>query len=100
MPKLAFEVPHLLGREAAIERLQRALADVLPAAGDRVSDLTADWSPNGCVFRCRVMGMTLQGRVEVSSAAAKLEADLPFAALPFMGKIEADARRRLAAILA
>jgi hypothetical protein len=99
MPKLSVEVPHVLGCEAAIKRLHGALADALPSAGDKVSDLRADWSPTGCAFQCRVMGMALAGRVEVTPSAARLEADLPFAAFPFMGKIEADARRRLAEIL-
>jgi hypothetical protein len=99
MPKLSVETSHALGREAALERIRRALADALPGAGNKVSDLKADWSADGCVFQCRVMGMALNGRVHVSEAAARLEADLPFAAFPFIGKIEADAKQRLAAIL-
>ncbi len=100
MPKLTVEVPHRLGRSAAVERLKGALSEALPAAGGKVSDLVADWAPDGCAFQCRVMGMALKGRAIVGDGSVRLEADLPFAALPFLGKIEADARQRLGAILA
>jgi hypothetical protein len=99
MPKLSVEVPHVLGRESAVERLRAALADALPSAGDKVADLRADWTTDGCAFQCRVMGMSLKGRVTVFHATARVEADLPFAAFPFMGKIETDARHRLGTIL-
>jgi hypothetical protein len=43
--------------------------------------------------------MALKGRLSVVESSARVDADLPFAAFPFMGKIEADARVRMAVIL-
>jgi hypothetical protein len=99
MPKLSVEVSHFLGRDVAVDRLRRALEDVLPSAGGKVTDLNAEWTSAGCVFQCRVMGMALKGRLSVVESSARVDADLPFAAFPFMGKIEADARVRMAVIL-
>jgi hypothetical protein len=99
MPKLSVEVSHLLGRDVAVDRLRRALEDALPSAGGKITDLKAEWTHDGCGFQCRVMGMSLKGRVSVVESSARVDADLPFSAFPFMGKIEADARIRLAVIL-
>lgn len=99
MPKLNVQVPHELGAPQAAERLRNALAEALPSAGDKVTDLRAEWRVHQCDFQCRVMGLAVRGRVVVTEITAEVAADLPLAAWPLLGRIEADAKERLRRIL-
>jgi len=88
MPGFTTEVPHNLGKQAAIEKLQGFAARVQEKYKDQVSSMTGQWNDNVLNFALTTYGFTISGVLTVEEQLAKLEAQLPFAALAFKGKIE------------
>ena len=88
MPGFTTEVPHNLGQQAAIEKLRGFAARVQEKYKDQVSSMTGDWNDNIINYAMTTYGFTISGVLTVEEQLAKLEAQLPFAALAFKGKIE------------
>ena len=88
MPGFSTEVPHTLGREAALAKLKNFAEKVREKYKDQVSSMTGDWTDNVLKFALTTYGFTISGVLTVEDQLAKLEATLPFAALAFRGKIE------------
>ncbi|HTN75388.1 MAG TPA: polyhydroxyalkanoic acid system family protein [Pirellulaceae bacterium] len=88
MPGFSTEVPHTLGREAALEKLKGFADKVREKYKDQVSSMTGEWHDNVLKFAMTTYGFTISGVLTVEEQLAKLEATLPFAALAFRGKIE------------
>jgi hypothetical protein len=88
MPGFNTEVPHSLGRDAAVEKLKGFAERVREKYKDQISSMTGDWNDNVFKFALTTYGFTINGVLTVEEALARLEATLPFAALAFKGKIE------------
>ncbi len=79
-------IPHQLGKEEALNRIQSVLKNVEAKFGNQVSDLQQDWQSNTGNFSFRVMNMPVSGTLIVNDNDVAL--DLPAAAAMFQGKIK------------
>ena len=100
MPKMTVKVPHQIGQEEARTRIQRLLADVKDRYAGQISDVEERWSDNRGEFSLRAMGFNVSGTLEVRPDEVELNGDLPFAAMPFKGRIETTIRERAEQLLA
>jgi hypothetical protein len=88
MPAFQVNVPHGLGKEQALERLKAFLEKVAERYKDQVSKMEGNWVEDVLTFAMTTYGFTISGTLTVSDATAQIVGQLPFAALPFKGKIE------------
>ncbi len=95
MPKISFDVPHTLGKDAALEKTKVFLERVKQKYADKVSALDGDWSDNVLNFGLTTYGITVKGVLTIEEAVAKFTADIPFAAMMFKGQIEQGIRGEL-----
>ncbi len=100
MPKMNVTVPHQLGTEEAMRRIQNLLTDMKRDHSDQISDLQENWTDHGGTFSLKAMGFSLKGSMDVTPDSVNVEGDLPFAAVPFRGKIESMLKERAAELLA
>lgn len=100
MPKMNVTVPHQLGTEEAMRRIQNLLTDMKRDHADQISDLQENWTDHGGTFSLKAMGFSLKGSMDVTPDSVSVEGDLPFAAVPFRGKIESMLKERAAELLA
>ena len=100
MPGMSIVVPHALTQNEALTRIKDLLATVKTDYGDKVTDLTESWSGNRADFAFKAMGMGVSGNLVVTSSQIELKGNLPFAALPFKGRIEETIRSRATQLLA
>lgn len=99
MPKSTVSVPHTLGQQEAISRLQNILASAKEQYGDRISDLQEHWTADGGTFSFRAMGFKISGVLKVTDNDATITGDYPFAAIPFKSTIETTLRERAERLL-
>ncbi|HEV3340885.1 MAG TPA: polyhydroxyalkanoic acid system family protein [Pirellulales bacterium] len=99
MPKINVAVPHQLGQQGAADRLRSFLARLKEKHQDQVSNLQEEWSDNSLKFSFKSFGFQFQGTGNVSDSDAKINLDLPFAAMMFKGKIEGEIRDTLTRVL-
>ena len=97
MPSFNMEVPHALGRAAAVERLQQFI-DKVRTRSD-VSDLTESWTDNVLNFSFKTFGLTVEGSATVEDGRVLMDGKLPLAAAPFRGRIEGSIHDELQKIL-
>jgi putative polyhydroxyalkanoate system protein len=95
MPKLSVSVPHALGQEVATERLQGILGKMKERYQDKFSDLEENWQGNVLHYGFKTFGFGIKGTMDVQPEEVKVDADLPFAAMMFKGKIETDLKSTL-----
>ena len=88
MPSFKTEVPHQLGKEKAVEQLRSFLDSVAEKYKDQVSKLDGTWSDNVLEFSLTTYGFSITGKLTVDEEVARLDGQLPFAAIAFRGKIE------------
>jgi len=96
MPRLSMQIPHALGREEATRRIK----ELLPKARERVSDLDEQWQDHTLAFQFKAMGFKVGGTLAVEETAAKIDVDLPLAAMMVKGMIEQRVRQEIGTILA
>lgn len=90
MPKIHLSVPHVLGQEEAKKRIASLLADTRTRFGGQVSEVTEAWAGYVDTFSFRALGFSVAGKLEVQAAQLLVDLDLPFAALPFKGRVESE----------
>ena len=100
MPKMSIVVPHRLSPDEALGRIKGLLADLKTQHQGQFSDLKEQWSDHRGEFSAKAMGFNVSGWVEVRPTEVTLEGDLPFAAMPFKGRIESLVRERAETLLA
>lgn len=88
MPSFSTEVAHDLGREAATDRLKLFLDKVRERYKDQVASLSGEWQGSVLNFSLTTYGINVSGTLTVEDRVARLEGTLPFAAMPFRGKIQ------------
>lgn len=99
MPKMSMTIPHQLGQEEARSRVQGMISNMKEQYGDRVSDLSEQWNGDTGTFSLKAMGMSLKGTLQITDSELKVDGDLPWAAKPFQGTIEATIRERAERLL-
>lgn len=100
MPKTEVSVPHNLGKDEAIQRLQGMLSSVKENYGNQVSDLQENWTADGGTFSFKAMGFKISGVLTVTDDDMRVQAEFPWAAKPFQSTIEAAIRERAERLLA
>jgi hypothetical protein len=91
LPSFQVKTPHSLGRDAAKERLARFTDRVAEQYKDSVSRLESRWEQDDKLhFSITAYGFTFSGIVTVGEDLVVLDGNLPFAALPFRGRIESS----------
>jgi len=100
MPKMSVGVPHKLGKETALVRIKTLLVDLKAQHGDQIQDLKEEWSGTGGAFSFRARGLKVSGRLIVSDNRVQLSGNVPWAAMPFKGKIEQAIKQRATELLA
>lgn len=88
MPSFQVEVPHALGKQQAIERLRPFVEKLVERYKEQVSTSEGSWLENVLTFALTTYGFTISGELKVEDDKVALQGQLPFAALPFRGKIE------------
>lgn len=88
MASFDMSVPHQLTQEEALKRIQNALGQLKKEHGDKVTNLTENWSGHTGEFSLTVMGFDISGKLTVTPSSVDVEAELPFAASLFKGKIK------------
>lgn len=94
MPSIKLSVPHKLGADEAKKRIQQLIADTRKQFGHTVSDVKESWTDRRGDFSFRAMGFSVSGILKVEPTTADLEIQLPFAALPFKGRVEKEISNR------
>ncbi len=90
MPSIKVSVPHQLGVDEAKQRIMRLLSEAKGQMGNKVSDLEESWTNNRGTFRFKAMGFAVSGHLQIEVDTVNVEANLPFAALPFKNRLEGD----------
>lgn len=100
MPSINISVPHELGQETALERIQGVADKVREKYKDQVKNMEESWEGNQLTFSFRTLGFDIKGVLQVLDSEVKLDSDLPFAAMMFKGKIEESVREEFTKLLA
>ena len=100
MPKLSIVVPHRLSEDEAAARIRNLLADMKRQYAAYFTDLEESWNGNDGRFKVKAMGFNVSGTIDVQPSEVRLDADLPFAAMPFKGRIEQVIREEAERLLA
>ncbi len=99
MPKFEVSVPHTMGKEAAVEKLQRFSAMIQEKHGDKIKDYEQAWEGDRLAFGFKTMGLRISGGVEVRESDVRVEGDLPFAAAMFKGQLTGAMKEQLEKLL-
>jgi hypothetical protein len=100
MPKIKLSVPHQLGQDEAKCRVSKLITESRGQFGDKVTDLEEAWTGNIETFRFCAMGMAIDGRLDVQPAEVLIDVNLPWAALPFKGRVESEILKHARELLA
>ncbi len=99
MPELTLLVNHNLGTEEATRRIQEAVFELKRRNTRALSDVQESWMGSSGSFSCRMMGMSIEGTVDVDPAQVKLTGRFPRAALCFKKKAKHDITRKARRLL-
>ena len=99
MPALNVSVPHNLGQEAALARVQQFLDDIRTRYASHISDVRGQWAENLLEFAFTASGFPIKGTLSVDDDAVHVQGPLPLAAMFFKGKIEQTIRDELKKLL-
>ena len=103
MPRMRIAVPHNLGKQEALTRIKNLLRDLLRELKTKhrheLEILEENWSGNKGTFSFSVKGFSVSGELVVEAHQVRLNGNLPWAALPFRGKIESTIRGQAVKLL-
>lgn len=100
MPKMDLVIQHRLSKDEALKRIRGLLEKTKSQFADKISDLAEKWEDNRCNFSFSAMGFSVSGEIAVDSTEIKIQSKIPFAAIPFRGKIESSIREQADKLLA
>ena len=81
-------VQHKLQKDEALKRIKGLLEETKFRFADKFSGLKEDWNGDKCSFDFSAVGFSVTGEIIVDSSEVRILGKIPFAALPFRGKIE------------
>lgn len=88
MPGMKVSVPHQLETDEAVKRIRGLVQQVKTKFAEKVDNVEEEWDGPSGDFSFTVMGMDVSGRIVVDAETVQIEGKIPFAVLPFKGKIE------------
>jgi hypothetical protein len=88
MPAFKTEVPHQLGKDEAVQKLPGFVESASQRFQGQVSEFEGEWIDATFRFKLKTYGFKITGEMAVEEATVRLEGTIPFAAMPFKGKIE------------
>lgn len=100
MPAFKVEVSHGLGQDDAVTRLKSFIEKVAAQYKEHVSEMSGEWLDNQMKFSLKTFGFVVSGNLHVTSDKARVDGQIPFAALIFRGKLESDISAELKRALA
>jgi len=71
-------IPHKLGKQEAVRRLQAGFGNVRSTFGEKFVVLKDDWTGDHLDFRASLLGQTTNGTVDVADDHVRLEVHLPW----------------------
>jgi Putative polyhydroxyalkanoic acid system protein (PHA_gran_rgn) len=80
-------IPHQLGRQAARQRIEGGLALIRSEVGVFATIVEDSWTDDRLLFRLRLLGQQLTGRIEVFEENVRVEVDLPWMLSALSGAI-------------
>ncbi|MEC9091897.1 MAG: polyhydroxyalkanoic acid system family protein [Planctomycetota bacterium] len=91
MPGFKANVEHRLGKDVALQRLKSFSEEVRAKYGSQISEMQENWDEQGNLkFGFKAMGLTISGELVVDDQEARINGQLPFAAVAFRGTIEQE----------
>lgn len=100
MPAIKLSVPHNLSADEAKQRIVKLISETKEKFGDQVSDLEESWNGNQGTFRFKAMGFSVSGDMYIEPSNARVEINLPFAAMLFKSRIENELSAKAKTLLA
>ncbi|MEO7299585.1 MAG: polyhydroxyalkanoic acid system family protein [Verrucomicrobiota bacterium] len=100
MPAINLSIPHKLSPEEAKLRITKLITETKSQFGGSVSEVKESWADNQGTFSFRAMGFAVSGNLQVEPSTVQVEINLPFAALPFKGRVESEISTRAKQLLA
>jgi hypothetical protein len=71
-------IPHRLGKQEAIRRLQTGFGNMRSTFGEKFMVLKDEWSGDHLDFHASLLGQTTTGMVDVADDHVRLEVQLPW----------------------
>jgi len=71
-------IPHRLGKQEAIRRLQTGFKNVRSNLGEKFVVLKDDWAGDHLDFRASLLGQSTTGTIDVAEDHVRLEVELPW----------------------
>ncbi len=100
MKAVEVRVPHQLGREEVRRRLDAALVRARDEFGEKLGDLDATWDGEERLrLLLTVMGMKIDGEVEIQVTELVVRVQVPGMAGLFAGRIREGIEERLGGLL-
>jgi hypothetical protein len=88
MSKIQLSITHNLPVNDAQTKVKTLLSSIRTQYSNSISDLEESWSGNTGKFKFKAMGFKVSGVIVFDNNSVNFTGDIPFAALPFKGKIE------------
>jgi len=99
MATLDIDIPHTLGKEQALERVQGLLRKLQADQKDIVQNVSENWQGNEGAFSFSAKGFDLSGNIRVEDNKVHINGQLPFALSFFKGKISQIIQEKAAEVL-
>lgn len=100
MPKFAIRVPHALGQDEAVRRIQERFDSIAVTYQGQIQGIQQEWQESLMKFAFQAMGVAVSGTVTVEPAEVNVQTELPLMAMMFKGAVESKLREELTKILA
>lgn len=100
MPTINVSVPHKLGTDEAKRRITHLIGDARSKFGGQATDVRETWTADRNDFAFKAMGFSVSGVLQVAPDAVAVQMNIPFAALPFKGRIEQEITAKAKELLA
>jgi hypothetical protein len=75
---LIVSIPHDLGKEEAMRRLQHGVGQMKSQFGDKIASIDSNWAGDRMEFKVGAMGQNVAGHLDVTEDAVKVEVQLPW----------------------
>jgi Putative polyhydroxyalkanoic acid system protein (PHA_gran_rgn) len=76
--RVVVSIPHRLGKEEALRRIQGGLGRVRTNFGAHLTVMEENWTGEHLDFRVGVFGQTTAGTIDVAGDHVRLEVELPW----------------------
>jgi hypothetical protein len=97
---MTMKIPYQISEDEALQRIKGMINELKQQHGNQVSNLKEDWQGNTGTFSLTAQGFNTGGTLTVEPNQVVLNGDIPWAAKPFQGMIEATIRERVDRLLA